>query len=530
MLVSLNRFVKLFLLLLTIVTDLCAGASSENKSAFRCTTYQLKCSITPEKHSLNAEGLLRFVCYAPSDTLEFSLNENFAVQSASLNGIQSYPMVRGPIGEDGRIYKLILTDRLPVSDTISLSIAYSGSLDSAQEFGIIGPRITELNTYVSWFPSLESTDYSETRTDFSLTFPAAYEFTSGGLLVADNLQDGKRVKRWLNEGELWLDFVVIASDSMKLELISPHRYIFYSDQIERRALLKMIEYSSECIGYYTTLYGPSLLRKDITIVSLPIERTSTVAYYRSTLFVYTRSYLESGYASWQFNKILFHEIAHFFWIITRTSVRPPDSWINEGLAEYSAWLAVAHIYGNDYFNKCLNQASNTILKKPRDFLNLSAQDDYFYAFVPYIYHMMRFDLGDSLFFTMLKELHSTIGTQANTSPHAFIDSIQELTHIPVGTFLEQWFSRNIFPDLAFSFQQDSLGESNYRVRVQISQRQAELFKTPVQILLRFELGANEIHKLFIKDRVQQFEFSIHTKLKQADLNPDRSIIATIIRQ
>ncbi len=527
MLVMANRTVKLFLLLLT----LCTVASSEAKARFQCTRYQLKCSIIPEEYSLSAEALLRFVCLAPNvDTLEFSLNENFSVQSASLNGIQSHSLIRGPIGGDGRLYKLISTNKLPLGDTVLLSIAYAGSLDSALEFGIISPGITELSMYVNWFPSLSSTDYSETRTDFSLTFPAQYEFTSGGLLVADELREGKRVKRWLNEGELWLDFVVIASNHMKLERMSPHRYIFYSDEIERRDLLQMIDYSTECINYYTTLYGPSRLRKDITIVSLPIERKSTVAYFRSTLFVYTRSYLQSGYASWQFNKTLFHEIAHFFWIITSNSVRPPDSWIDEGLAEYSAWLAVGHIFGDDYFNKCLTQASNTILKKPRVFLTHSAQDDYFYAFVPYVYHMMRFDLGDSLFFTMLKELHSTIGTKANTSPQAFIDSIHQFTHIPIDTFLQQWFSRDTFPDLTFSFQQDSLSANNYRVRVRIAQRQAQIFNTPVAVVLRFASGVNEMHKILIKDRVQSFEFLIQTRLKQVDLNPEKSIIATVIRQ
>ncbi|MGD0037550.1 MAG: hypothetical protein ABSC53_09685 [Bacteroidota bacterium] len=419
--------------------------------------------------------------------------------------------------------------KLPIGDTISLSISYAGSLDTILEFGIISPKITELNMYVNWFPSLGSTDYSETKTDFSLTLPSEYEFTSGGLMVADDRSEGKHVKRWLNEGALWLDFLVIASDTMKLEQISPQRFIFYSTEAERQELLKMVEYSTECIRYYTTLYGTSRLRKDITIVSLPIKRKSTVAYFRSTLFVYTRSYLETGSATWQFNKDLFHEIGHFFWTITSPIVRPPDSWINEGMAEYSAWLAVAHIFGNDYFDKCVEQASNIILKKPRVFLTHRAQDDYFYAFVPYIYHMLRFDLGDSLFFAMLKSLHHTIGTKGNTSPQAFIDSIQKFTSTSIDTFLAQWFSRDTLPILAFAFRQDSLSENNYRIRVEVTQRQRELFDIPVALLFRLKSGDNEVRKVFIKSRVTSVTFLMRARVEQVDLNEDKSTIATIIR-
>jgi aminopeptidase N len=292
----------------------------------------------------------------------------------------------------------------------------------------------------------------------------------------------------------------------------------------------MITYSTECIRYYTSLYGPSRLQKDITIVSLPIDRKSTVAYYRSTLFVFVKWYLETEGISWQFNKTLFHELAHFFWAITNPLVRPPDSWVNEGLAEYSSWLAVQKILGDDYLNKCLEQATNTILKKPQVFLNHSVQDDYFYAFVPYIYHMLRYNLGDSLFFSMLKQFHPTIGTSGNLSAWAFIDTIQKFTSTPLNTFFEQWFSRDTLPNLAFTWQQDSLGVNNYRVLIEITQRQNQLFNIPVPIRLRFKSRESEVQKVVINDRRTSFSFQTQVKVDQLDLNADKNIVATIIRE
>jgi len=508
-----------------------AASAAETSLNFQCVSYRLQASITPERHNLSAQALLTVVCLVvQSDTLEFSISQNFPIQQISINNIKPLGAMRRITEEGDFLYNVIPPNRLFSGDTLLLSLNYTGSLDTTLEFGIISPRITELSGYMDWFPLLSSTDYSKTKTDLAVTLPSKYEFTSGGMQVADDLTNGKRTKRWRDEDEEFFDFVVIASDSMKLEKVSPHRSIFYSTGAEREQLLKMISYSTDCIQYFTSLYGPSQLRRDITIASLPIVRNSTVAYYRSTLFVYVKWHLESEGSSWQFNKTLFHEIAHFFWTVTAPYVRPPDSWINEGLAEYSAWLAVQKIFGQDYFNKCIERATEIILKKPRVFLRYSDQDDYFYAFVPYIYHMLRFDLGDSLFFVMLKQLHPSIGTSGNVTASAFVDTIQRFTSTNLDTFFGEWFERDTFPIVAFRWQQDSLSVHSYRVLVDITQRQSQTFNTSISVLFCFSLGRTEVHKVPINDRVTSVSFSTTDRVEDVKVNSDNSIIATVIRE
>lgn len=352
------------LISLALLQSICFArdvSTVEPPSDFRCVSYRLQTSIEPEQHSLNSETLLTLVCNVASvDTVEFSLNENFPIKKISVNNIDPIRIDHHMSKYEECFYKLLFRKTYVTGDTILLSISYAGSLDTTLEFGVISPQITELSGYIDWFPFPSSTDYSETKTDFSLTLPSKFEFTSNGLLVVDEQIGTTHTKRWLNENEYRLDFVVIASDNMKLQQVSPHRFIFYTTESERQQLVKMITLSSECIQYFTMLYGPSKLQKDITIVSLPKIRNSTVAYYRSTLMVYVQSYLVSEGNSWLFNKTLFHEIAHFFWTVTSPSIEPPDSWIDEGLAEYSAWLAVDKILGKDYFNKCLEYATNVI--------------------------------------------------------------------------------------------------------------------------------------------------------------------------
>lgn len=519
------------LMLFVLLQSLCLAKTSnavESPSDFRCLYYKLQTSIEPEQRSLRAETFLTLVCLVPKvDTIEFSLNENFPIQQISLNNIEPLSVDRRMTNDGESFYKLVSRITYVSGDTLVLSISYSGSLNATLEFGVISPQITELSGYINWFPYLSATDYSETKTDLSVTLPSKYEFTSNGFLVSDDRVGLTKTKCWHNENEFQFDFVIVTSDSMKLQQVSPHRFIFYSTETERQQLIKMITFSSECIYYYTTLYGPSKLKKDITIVSLPRNRPSTNAYYRSTLMVFLKSYLETDGGSWQFNKNLFHEIAHFFWIVT-SSVRPPDSWIDEGLAEYSAWLAVDKIYGKDYFNKCLERATNIILKKPQVFLTHSAQDDYFYAFVPYIYHMLRFDLGDSLFLKMLKQLHPTIGTMGNLSAQAFVDTIQKFTPTNMDTFFDQWFSRNTFPILAYSWQQDSLDMS--KVILKITQRQSQLFCTSVSVLLKFNSGDTEIRKVYINDRVTKTIISTNARVEDVEINEDKSIIAAVIRE
>jgi hypothetical protein len=522
------------LTVLALVQGICQNTSAsalETQSGFHCVSYKLQASITPEQQSLSAEALLSLVCVmAKSDTLEFSLNQHFPAQQILVNKLKPSAIIRRMTDDGECFYTVIPPQPFVPGDTVLLSVCYAGTLDTTLEFGIISPPVTELSGYMDWFPLLSSTDYSETKTDLAVTLPSKYEFTSGGLKVAEDLTKETRTKRWRDEDEEWLDFVVIASDRMTLEQVSAHRSIFYSTEGERERLLKMITYSTDCIHYYTSLYGPSRLRRDITIVSLPIARNSTVAYYRSTLFVYVQSYMEGEGNSWQFNKTLFHEIAHFFWTVTTPNIRPPDSWINEGLAEYSAWLAVGKMYGQDYFNTCLEQASRIILKEPRVFLTHSAQDDYFYAFVPYIYHMLRYNVGDSLFFAILKQLHPTIGTSGKTSAPAFVGILQKFTSTKLDAFFGEWLSREEFPILCFDWQQESRGVNNYDLHIVITQQQNQTFATPVPVLLRYSSGDTEARKVFINDRVTSVNIPTHAPVEEVQLDADRSIIATVIRK
>lgn len=170
------------------------------------------------------------------------------------------------------------------------------------------------------------------------------------------------------------------------------------------------------------------------------------------------------------------------------------------------------------------------LNKPQDFMTHTAQDDYFYAFVSYIYHMLRFDLGDSLFFSMLKQLHPKIGTLGNLSSKSFVDTIRKFTSTDMDTYLGQWFSHNTFPVLAFNWQQSLLDMHKFKVVLEITQRQNQLFCTPVSVILKFNSGDTEIRKVYIKDRITKTIISTNARVEDVEINEDKSIIAAVIRE
>jgi aminopeptidase N len=112
--------------------------------------------------------------------------------------------------------------------------------------------------------------------------------------------------------------------------------------------------------------------------------------------------------SWGYDYIHFHELAHEWWGNLITAKDWSDVWIHEGIATYTEYLYVEHLYGKTAYKQMADMRrpanNHTAALAPRQ--SLTAEQA-FNNLNPYyrgasVMHTLRYHLGDELFFKVLK--------------------------------------------------------------------------------------------------------------------------------
>jgi hypothetical protein len=115
----------------------------------------------------------------------------------------------------------------------------------------------------------------------------------------------------------------------------------------------------------------------------------------------------------------FHELAHGWWGIANVTT---DDWINEGGAEFSAYAAAKHIYGEEYSRKCISDYIEAISKSTEKVsivdTTASSPDRYVnhYQKTAIMFINAQKEFGNEKVFSLLKRVYQTFkGTKAATT-------------------------------------------------------------------------------------------------------------------
>ena len=303
-------------------------------------SYHINVRIEPSTHMINAEVTIR-----NPECNRFFLNEKLEIQQILADGCPvtfhrdpDVPPIPYTVGK-ARV--------LDIEECNELSMTYRGVLpDTVNMVNMVSPDLVELALYATWAPLLEGNRLF----DFTIKadLPADYTVVTNGILENSNDLDGRSLSEW-KSFQPGSDIVLLASphlkgiseksDNMEIEL--------YYNNIPESNILEKKERLLSAIDAYTALYGPPNVAGMIRFVYSP---RSGWGYSRIPFFVVSEGYAidqmnqEYGLA-WDFHGIS-HEIAHFWWNIADPVT--PDDWINEGLAEYSAFRLSSQYFGQGF--------------------------------------------------------------------------------------------------------------------------------------------------------------------------------------
>ncbi|MFZ1517318.1 MAG: M1 family metallopeptidase [Ignavibacteriaceae bacterium] len=221
-----------------------------------------------------------------------------------------------------------------------------------------------------------------------------------------------------------------------------------------------------------------------------------------------------------------HELAHHWW---GNSVGPKtwnDIWLNEGFATYSEALYNEAKNGKDALKSTMQSKFSDNFKgtlyAPRDLFSGTI-----YEKGAWVLHMLRYEIGDSNFFSVLHNYYYTYKF-SNASVEDFKSVCEKISGMNLDKFFDQWVytgTENIFCSYNFEILKTEIG-SECSIKLFQEPQDYEEFHFPLEIEFQFADGTNEIKKVYVNEIEENYKFSFDKKVETISLDPDSKLLAT----
>ncbi|MBW4442651.1 MAG: M1 family metallopeptidase [Plectolyngbya sp. WJT66-NPBG17] len=232
-----------------------------------------------------------------------------------------------------------------------------------------------------------------------------------------------------------------------------------------------------------------------------------------------------------------HELAHQWFGDLVVIKHWSHAWVKEGMASYAEVMWIEEEYGRE-------EALYYLLAQARQYLDEDASryrrslvthvyreaielyDRHIYEKGSCVYHMMRAQLGDDLFY-------SAIATFLNDNAHRTVETIDLLRAIEKTTgrnltfLFDQYVYRGGHPDYKLGYAWDS--DSNL-TKITVSQSQSELFDLKIPIGINFVNEGKVEQKTFtvrIHEKEQSFYFPLDKKPDFISFDVDNYHLKTV---
>lgn len=400
--------------------------------------YQVKLKLDPASRYMKVKMNLKLIPGEPlPDTLIFNLHKQFTQLKVTGHEIVNFifdtdappPSIYTPQARPLRIY----LDKYSIRNTdLHISFEYEGILSEWPDYSanVITEEWVELGMYLPWYPQI----FGSFTYEIEAECDPAYQLRCFGEYTMKN-------GTWyFKRMTPTYDMVLVASKTlktMKRESSGNIVYLHYQGLQDTTAE----RLASDLIGVFDLFVEWFDGRKEgetITLIESPREKGG--GYNHNNLIALAGLSDEKYFTQHEyFIHYLAHETAHFWWHMA--PVNTWEDWMNEGFAEYSALMAVKELFGEESFNKRLEDKKKNIENTPpiwgfdRSDMTTSGQSKIveanLYSKGPVILDLMSERIGDDGFKKLCKEM-----IESNTSS---TDDFLKLIKKNHGIELRNWF-------------------------------------------------------------------------------------------
>jgi aminopeptidase N len=504
---------------------------SPNQRKIDVFKYNLSLDLYPEEKMFIAKAILTGqVLDQNIKSIDLNFYENFKIEKILLNGTSTE--------YDNEGTKLAIPYNLEMGKAFEIEVQYEGTPKKAGLDGFVfGKRngnslIYNLSepTYAStWFPC-NDLPFDKTFMEMSITNDSSAVSVSNGVLVNIKTNGSRRTYTWQTEYPISTYLIAIYSsdylsfsdtyislnglDTMKVEYyVLPDK--FENAKVDFSSHVKMLEVLSRLFGEYPFLKEKYGVAEFLWFPGAMEHQTITGV---SSNMISGKNFYEDTYI---------HELAHQWW---GNAVGPKswkDIWLNEGFATYSEALYYEAVSGK----KALQ--STMMSKYSSNFSGSLAEPGLFlftrtmYDKGAWVLHMLRWEVGDSSFFEILRTYYETY-KYLNASISDFKSICEEVSGKNLNIFFEQWvYSKG---QIELEYKTEIINSENeYLVKIPLQQVQEdyEEFYFPLEIKITFNDGIEKKYRYEIVSRDTLLEISADAIPDSIELDPDRWLLAQI---
>ena len=281
----------------------------------------------------------------------------------------------------------------------------------------------------------------------------------------------------------------------------PLEYYVYPRHVEDARVC--FERTADMIGFFNRTIGfPYPWEKYAQVlihefVAGGMENTSATALLDNIAVYDARARLDDSPVS-----LIAHELAHQWWGDVVTCKDWRHLWLNESFATYFDPLYHEYLLGRDEFDYLIyrNQLSGIAVDRRlgrKPIVSVGSYGDNVYSRGSTVLHMLRFVLGDTLFWRSIRH-YITKHQFQSVETNDFKVAIEEATGQNLSWFFDQWIYRAGYPvfDLSYRFS-DSTRTVSLSVRqIQAMDSLTGVFRTPVEIEITAS-GTSAVHRVHL---------------------------------
>lgn len=419
------------------------------------------------------------------------------------------------------------------TDTIQLKIYYKAYSDFMGEFNNGGvyfdlrgsyPKIaTSSQPFFTrkWLPS-KDVPYDKVTTTINITTPDSLTAVSNGILISV-LENSDQTKTFIWKSTYPIAPYLIAFAVGKYEFIQdeyisisnlnlPISYYIFPEYIQKAKddfsnTKKMLKFMEEYFGEYPFIkekYGIALVPGELMM------ENQTITFIEEDLIT-GRGDVE---------QFLIHELAHQWFGNLITPKSWHHLWLSEGFANYIQALYYEYYLGKKWYHHIINSymdrepgtyAGPLVGKSDTSFNDIFSERIYFKGAI--VLHMLRYLVGDSTFFKILKTYVTNPEYKySNVTTEDFIEVCENIYMDDLSWFFEQWVYSDQDtidrPIIAIDWKKEKI-YNGYKISIQLKQLTTDIYNYTLPIELSIVTSTDTIdYKIMITEPVSNFIFEV----------------------
>lgn len=504
---------------------------SANQQKIDILHYGIDINLFPEKKNVEASTTITGIFKEKGvRVIDLNFYDNLKISNISLDGKSTEYHNTG--------YRLSVALPKDYSrDTFNLKITYSGKPKnlglSSFVFGEINGKslvysLNEPNYASTWFPCNDDPS-DKALLDIEITNDSSRTSVSNGKLIDVILKGDRKTFHWKSGYPISTYLICIFSsvyesfnDKYINEANDTLDICYYTLPEHRKNAEKDFEDHPKFLKVLSRLFGEYPFMKEKYGVAEFLWQLGAM---ENQTITGVGSNLINGKKF--FNDVYIHELAHHWWGNAVSPACWKDVWLNEGFATYTEALYFEQVSGFDALKSTMNSKYKKYFKERLYDTEGDLFSQTIYNKGAWVLHMLRKEIGDSLFFNMLRAYFETYKYK-NASTADLKAICEKVSGKDLTRFFNQWvYEGTGIIECDYNWSTTKAG-TNYNVKLNINQVQKEFaeYGFPLQVKFIFEGDGKPVVKnVQIDTKNSNFEFEFTEKPVKIVFDPDNWLLA-----